>query len=67
MTEKINVAEILKSKPVGTMLYDKARNISVYLEDVAEGINGCYAINCTIDTDGIHKLQYSHTRTLPFF
>ena len=67
MTEKINVAEILKSKPKGTMLYDKARNISVYLKDVAEGINGCYAINCTIDTDGIHKLQYSHTETLPFF
>lgn len=67
MTEKINVAKILKSKPKGTMLYDKARNISVYLEGVAEGINGCYAINCTIDTDGIHKLQYSHTGTLPFF
>ena len=67
MTEKINVAEILKSKPVGTMLYDKARNISVYLEDVAKGANGCYGITCTFGTDRVQKLYYSHKGTLPFF
>lgn len=67
MTEKINVAEILKSKPVGTMLYDKARNISVYLEDVAKGANGCYGITCTFGTDRVQKLHYSHKGTLPFF
>lgn len=67
MTEKINVAEILKSKPVGTMLYDKARNISVYLEDVAKGANGCYGITCTFGTDRVQKLYYSHKGSLPFF
>lgn len=67
MTEKINVAEILKSKPVGTMLYDKARNISVYLKDVAKSANGCYGITCTFGTDRVQKLHYSHKGTLPFF
>ena len=67
MREKINVAEILKSKPAGTMLYDNARNICVYLEDVAKGANGCYGITCTFDTDRVQKLYYSNKGTLPFF
>ena len=67
MTEKINVAEILKSKPVGTMLYDKARNISVYLEGVAKATECNLSISCTYDTDRVKKLHYSYKGTPPFF
>lgn len=67
MTEKINVAEILKSKPKGTMLYDKARNISVYLEGVAKATKFHLNISCTYDADRVKKLHYSCKGTLPFF
>lgn len=67
MTEKINVAEILKSKPKGTMLYDKARNISVYLEGVAKATECNLSISCTYGTDRVKKLHYSHKGTPPFF
>ena len=67
MTEKINVAEILKSKPKGTMLYDKARNISVYLEGVAKATECNLSISCTYDTDRVKKLHYSYKGTPPFF
>lgn len=63
MTEKINVAEILKSKPRGTMLYDKARNISVYLRDVIK-INDNSEIYCTFDIGGVQILKYSSNGTL---
>lgn len=64
METKINIAEILKDKPINTKLYDLVRNINVYLTDNPDSCNGVY---CTFVKNGIQKLRYSSKGTLVGF
>lgn len=64
METKINVAEILKDKPLNFKLYDAVRNINVFLDATLENIN---EIRCKLDKDGRQTIFYSHKGTLVDF
>lgn len=64
METKINIAEILKDKPISTKLYDLVRNINVYLTNNPDSCNGVY---CTFVKNGIQKLRFSSKGTLVGF
>lgn len=64
MKTKLNIAEILKDKPLNFKLYDAVRNINVFLDATLENIN---EIRCKLDEDGRQTIYYSHKGTLVDF
>lgn len=64
METKLNIAKILKGKPINTKLYDLVRDINVYLTNNPDSCNGVY---CTFVKNGIQKLRYSSKGTLVGF
>lgn len=64
METKLNIAKILKGKPINTKLYDLVRDINVYLTNNPDSCNGVY---CTFIKNGIQKLGYSSKGTLVGF
>lgn len=64
METKLNIAKILKGKPINTKLYDLVRDINVYLTNNPDSCNGVYY---TFVKNGIQKLRYSSKGTLVGF